>query len=192
MPSDTASTEPLISIDETGIRPLEFTVPPGEFDDLRRRIAATRWPEQETVGDRSQGVPLATIRELARYWTNGYDFGRLQATLDALPQFVTEIDGLDIHFIHVRSNHDGALPLVVTHGWPGSVIEQLKIIEPLTDPTAHGADAVGRLRHRHPVVARVRILGETDHDRLGPDPHRERLDRADGAPRVHAVRRAGR
>ena len=109
--------------------------------ELRRRIAATRWPDPETVTDESQGVPLAMIRELARYWAADYDWRRCEATLNALPHFVTEIDGLDIHFIHVRSRHEDALPLIVTHGWPGSIIEQLKIVGPLTDPTAHGAAA---------------------------------------------------
>jgi pimeloyl-ACP methyl ester carboxylesterase len=109
-----------------------------ELEDLRRRIAATRWPERETVDDDSQGVPLAMMQELARYWASDYDWRRCEAELNSLPNFLTEIDGLDIHFIHVRSKHEDALPLVVTHGWPGSIIEQLKIIEPLTDPTSHG------------------------------------------------------
>ena len=109
--------------------------------DLRRRIAATRWPEQETVTDASQGVQLATMQKLARYWATDYDWRKVEARLNALPQFITEIDGLDIHFIHVRSKHENALPLIVTHGWPGSVIEQLKIIDPLTNPTAHGGSA---------------------------------------------------
>jgi pimeloyl-ACP methyl ester carboxylesterase len=111
------------------------------IDDLRRRVAATRWPDQETVPDVSQGVQLSTMQALARYWADGYDFGRVESTLNALPQFLTEIDGLDIHFVHVTSAHANALPIIVTHGWPGSIIEQLKIIEPLTNPTAHGASA---------------------------------------------------
>ena len=124
------------------IRPFTIPrVPDGELEALRARIAATRWPDQETVTDYSQGVPLAMIQELARYWATDYDWRRCEATLSALPHFMTEIDGLDIHFIHVRSRHEDALPLIVTHGWPGSVIEQLKIIGPLTDPTAHGAAA---------------------------------------------------
>jgi pimeloyl-ACP methyl ester carboxylesterase len=109
-----------------------------QIDDLRRRIAATNWPEKETVSDESQGVPLAIIQKLARYWMAGYDWRTCEANLNALPQFITEIDGLDIHFIHVRSQHEDALPLTVSHGWPGSIIEQLKIIDRLTDPTAHG------------------------------------------------------
>jgi pimeloyl-ACP methyl ester carboxylesterase len=129
---------------ETGdstVRPFEIGFPQEKVDEMRRRIAATRWPERETVDDDSQGVPLATMQELARYWATDYDWSGCEARLNDLPNFVTEIDGLDIHFVHVRSPHDDALPLVVTHGWPGSVIEQLKIIGPLTDPTGHGGDA---------------------------------------------------
>jgi pimeloyl-ACP methyl ester carboxylesterase len=123
------------------IRPFTFEFPEAELEALRARIAATRWPERETVADQSQGVPLATIQKLARYWMTDYDWRKCEANLNALPQFITEIDGLDIHFIHVRSKHEDALPLIVTHGWPGSIIEQLKIIGPLTDPTAHGGSA---------------------------------------------------
>jgi pimeloyl-ACP methyl ester carboxylesterase len=126
----------------SAIRP--FTIPKvseAELEAFRSRIAATRWPDQETVADDSQGVPLAMLRELARHWATDYDWRKCEAKLNALPQFMTEIDGLDIHFIHVRSGHDHAMPLIVTHGWPGSVIEQLKIIGPFTDPTAHGAAA---------------------------------------------------
>jgi pimeloyl-ACP methyl ester carboxylesterase len=123
------------------IRPFRVTVPEEQLVDLRRRLAATRWPERETVTDESQGVQLATMQELALYWGTDYDWRKCEAKLNTLPQFMTEIDGLDIHFIHVRSKHENALPLVVTHGWPGSVIEQLKIIDPLTNPTAHGASA---------------------------------------------------
>jgi pimeloyl-ACP methyl ester carboxylesterase len=123
------------------IRPFKVSFPEAELDELRKRIKATRWPEQETVSDDSQGVPLAMMQELARYWATDYDWLKCEAKLNALPQFITEIDGLDIHFIHVRSKHENALPLIVTHGWPGSVIEQMKIIDPLTNPTAHGASA---------------------------------------------------
>src|SRR5690349_10585340 len=123
------------------IRPFTINVPEAELADLRRRINATRWPERETVSDDSQGARLAMMQDLASYWGSGYDWRPCEARLNALPNFVTEVDGLDIHFIHVRSGHEGALPLIVTHGWPGSVIEQLKIIGPLADPTAHGADA---------------------------------------------------
>src|ERR1700730_484652 len=123
------------------IRPFRINVPDEALVDLRRRIHATRWPERETVSDESQGVQLATMQKVARYWGTEYDWRKVEARLNALPQFITEIGGVDIHFIHVRSKHDHALPLIVTHGWPGSVIEQLKIIDPLTNPTAHGASA---------------------------------------------------
>jgi len=123
------------------VRDFRIDVPEEELVDLRRRILATRWPEKEPVEDQSQGVQLATIQELARYWAEEYDWRKCEQKLNALPHFITEIDGLDIHFIHVRSEHEDALPLIVTHGWPGSVIEQLKIIDPLTNPTAHGASA---------------------------------------------------
>ncbi len=126
---------------EVAIRPFTFEFPESELEALRQRIAATRWPDKETVADQSQGVPLATSQALAQYWASDYDWRKVEAKLNALPQFITEIDGLDIHFIHIRSKHEDALPLIVTHGWPGSIIEQLKIIEPLTDPTAHGGDA---------------------------------------------------
>ena len=120
------------------IRPFRVEIPEEALADLRRRLAATRWPERELVDDPSQGVQLATMQALVGYWTNDYDWRRTEAKLNALPQFITEIDGLDIHFIHVRSKHENALPMIVTHGWPGSIIEQLKIVAPLTDPTAHG------------------------------------------------------
>jgi pimeloyl-ACP methyl ester carboxylesterase len=128
---------------QTGIDVHRFQVeiPDEALDDLRRRIAATRWPSKELVGDRSQGVQLATLQELARYWTTDYDWRKAEAKLNALPQFKTEIDGVDVHFIHVKSEHDNALPLIMTHGWPGSVIELLETVGPLTDPTAHGGNA---------------------------------------------------
>jgi pimeloyl-ACP methyl ester carboxylesterase len=124
-----------------GIRPFKFKASEKDLADLSRRIAATRWPDRETVTDGSQGVQLATMQKLARYWATGYDWRKCEAKLNALPNFITEIDGLDIHFIHVRSKHENALPVIVTHGWPGSVIELLKIVDPLTNPTAHGASA---------------------------------------------------
>lgn len=124
-----------------GIRPLRIDAPDEELAAMRRRIAATRWPTRELVPDRSQGVQLATLQALARYWTSGYDWRRCEAKLNALPQFTTEIDGVDIHFVHVRSRHEDALPLVMTHGWPGSVIEMIETVGPLTDPTAHGGRA---------------------------------------------------
>src|SRR5918994_2306573 len=122
----------------TGIRSFRIDIPNEQIDDLRRRIAATRWPTEELVSDRSQGVQLATMQALARYWSDEYDWRRCEATLNALPQFTTEIDGVEIHFIHVRSPHENALPLIMTHGWPGSVVELLETVGPLTDPTAHG------------------------------------------------------
>ena len=127
--------------DDRTIRPFTIGFPQEAVDDMRRRIAATRWPERETVDDDSQGVPLATMQDLARHWATDYDWSRCEARLNGLPNFLTEIDGLDIHFVHVRSPHEDALPLIVTHGWPGSIIEQLKIIGPLTDPTSYGGDA---------------------------------------------------
>jgi pimeloyl-ACP methyl ester carboxylesterase len=126
---------------EDEIRPFSFHAPEAELADLRKRINATKWPDQEQVSDDSQGVRLATAQKLARYWTTEHDWRKMEARLNALPNFITNIDGLDIHFIHVRSEHANALPMIVTHGWPGSIIEQLKIIEPLTNPTAHGGSA---------------------------------------------------
>jgi pimeloyl-ACP methyl ester carboxylesterase len=127
--------------EEDAIRPFKVNFPEADLIDLRRRVKATKWPDRETVKDPSQGVQLATIQELAHYWTTEHDWRKIEAKLNALPQFVTEIDGLDIHFIHVRSKHENALPMIVTHGWPGSIIEQLKIIDPLTNPTADGGSA---------------------------------------------------
>src|SRR6202043_1745951 len=128
--------------DQTAIRPFKIpVVSQAALDDLRRRIAATRWPEKETVADDSQGVQLATMQKLASYWGKDYDWRKCEAKLKALPNFVTTIDGVDIHFIHVRSKEKNALPMIITHGWPGSVVEQLKIIDPLTNPTAHGGKA---------------------------------------------------
>ena len=129
------------SADTAAIRPFQVHVPEAELTELRRRINNTKWPERETVTDATQGVQLATTQALARYWGTEYDWRKCEARLNALPQFITEIDGLDIHFIHVRSKHENALPLIVTHGWPGSITEQLKIIDPLTNPTAHGGNA---------------------------------------------------
>ena len=123
------------------VRPFRVDVPEEDLVDLRQRIAATRWPDRETVPDRSQGAQLTELQELVRYWGTDYDWRRAEAQLNAWPQFVTTIDGVDIHFIHVRSRHENALPLIISHGWPGSVFEQIKIIGPLTDPTAHGGSA---------------------------------------------------
>src|ERR1051325_2632354 len=135
------TVKPLGTAGDNAIRPFHYKASDEELADLRRRVAATRWPEKEIVTDASQGVELATIQKLARYWATDYDWRKCEAKLDAVPQFVTTIDGLDIHFIHVRSKHKNALPVIITHGWPGSIIEQMKIIGPLTDPTAHGGRA---------------------------------------------------
>src|SRR5882724_11136223 len=126
---------------DTAIRPFRVNVPEADLADLRKRIAATKWPEREQVADATQGVQLATMQKLAQYWANEHDWRKCEAKINAVPNFITEIDGLDIHFIHVRSKHENALPMIVTHGWPGSIVEQMKIIEPLTNPTAHGGTA---------------------------------------------------
>jgi pimeloyl-ACP methyl ester carboxylesterase len=141
--TQTGATQPASErvADKTAIRPFQFNFTDAELTDLRRRVNATKWPERELVADASQGVQLATMQKLARYWGTDYDWHKGEAKLKAIPHFITEIDGLDIHFIHVRSKHENALPMIVTHGWPGSIIEQLKIIEPLTNPTAHGGTA---------------------------------------------------
>jgi len=128
-------------VEATAIRPFQVNVPEAELTELRRRIVATRLPEKETVADFSQGVPLATVQKLASYWATEYDWRKVEARLNAVPNFITEIDGLDIHFIHVRSRQGNALPVIITHGWPGSITEQLKLIDPLTNPTAHGGTA---------------------------------------------------
>jgi pimeloyl-ACP methyl ester carboxylesterase len=140
-PGAAAPAESKAAEEDNAIRVFSINVTEEALLDLRRRIVATRWPDRETVTDQSQGVPLATMRDLARYWAADYDWRKCEAQLNTLPHFITEIDGLDIHFIHVRSSHESALPLIVTHGWPGSIIEQLKIIGPLADPTRHGASA---------------------------------------------------
>jgi pimeloyl-ACP methyl ester carboxylesterase len=145
---------------DTTIRPFTIETPEAELEDLRARIAATRWPTSELVDDRSQGVQLATMKELVRYWTTEYDFRRLEARLNALPNFTTEIDGVDIHFIHVRSPHEDALPLIMTHGWPGSVIELLDTVGPLTDPTAHGGDAEDAFHLVLPSIPGYGLSGE--------------------------------
>jgi pimeloyl-ACP methyl ester carboxylesterase len=162
------------SMARTEVRPFRIDVPEEELVDLRRRILATRWPERETVADESQGVQLATIEELARYWATDYDWRKAEAKLNALPQFITEIHGLDIHFIHVRSNHENALPLIVNHGWPGSIIEQLKIIEPLTNPTAHRASASDAFHVVIPSMPGYGFSGKPTSTGWGP----ERMARA--------------
>jgi pimeloyl-ACP methyl ester carboxylesterase len=156
------------------IRPFRVNVSDEALEDLRRRIAATNWPEKETVADQSQGVPLTMIQKLARYWMTDYDWRTCEASLNALPQFITDIDGLDIHFIHVRSQHEDALPLIVNHGWPGSIIEQLKIIDRLTDPTTHGASAEDAFHVVIPSMPGYGFSGKPTSTGWGP----ERMGRA--------------
>jgi pimeloyl-ACP methyl ester carboxylesterase len=158
----------------TELRPFHVDVPEERLIDLRRRIAATQWPEKETVGDQSQGVPLGIMQDLARYWATDYDWRRCEAKLNDLPQFLTEIDGLDIHFIHARSEHEDALPLVVNHGWPGSIVEQLKIIDRLTDPTAHGGSAADAFHVVIPSMPGYGFSGKPTGTGWGP----ERMARA--------------
>src|ERR687892_489701 len=160
--------------DATAIRPFTGETPQADLDDLRARIVATRWPEKETVDDLSQGPPLATMQALARYWATEYDWRKCEEKLSALPHFITEIDGLDIHFIHVRSEREDALPLIVTHGWPGSVIEQLKIIDPLTDPTALGGSAEDAFHLVIPSMPGYGFSGKPTSTGWGP----ERMARA--------------
>ncbi|MEN3609881.1 epoxide hydrolase family protein [Plantactinospora sp. ZYX-F-223] len=155
--------------DGAAVRPFTVEIPDAELDALRARIVATRWPEKETVPDQSQGTQLGTVQELARYWASEYDWRSCEARLNSLPQFITEIDGLDIHFLHVRSRHEDALPLIVTHGWPGSVVEQLKIIEPLTDPTAHGGSASDAFHVVIPSLPGYGFSGRPTTPGWGPD-----------------------
>jgi len=154
----------------TGVQPFHYEIRQEQMDDLRRRIEATRWPSKELVEDRSQGVQLATMQELARYWAEDYDFGKLEERLNALPQFTTEIDGVTIQFIHVRSQHENALPLIMTHGWPGSIVELLETISPLTDPTAHGGKAEDAFHLVLPSIPGYGFSGEPTE--LGWDPGR--------------------
>jgi pimeloyl-ACP methyl ester carboxylesterase len=153
----------------TAIRPFRVDTPEEALDDLRRRIGATNWPEKETVTDQSQGVPLVMLQQLARYWATDYDWRRCEANLNALPQFITELDGLDIHFLHVRSQQDDALPLIINHGWPGSIIEQLKLIDPLTNPTAHGGDAADTFHVVIPSMPGYGFSGKPTSTGWGPE-----------------------
>ena len=187
----TAEVGQQTGIDNAAIRPFRVNFPDSELVELRRRINATRWPERETVPDQSQGVQLATIQALARYWATEYDWRKVEAKLNSLPNFITEIDGLDIHFIHVRSKHENALPLIVAHGWPGSIIEQMKIIDQLANPDSAWRERFGRLRYRDPVDARLRLLRKADWNWLGSRAHRARLGRLDEAPRSRSLRGAG-
>jgi pimeloyl-ACP methyl ester carboxylesterase len=160
--------------DKTVVRPFHVNFPEADLAELRRRILATRLPEKETVADFSQGVPLATVQKLARYWATEYDWRKVEARLNAVPNFITEIDGLDIHFIHVRSKHENALPVLVSHGWPGSIIEQLKLIEPLTNPTAHGGGAADAFHVVIPSMPGYGFSGKPTTTGWGP----ERIARA--------------
>src|SRR6185369_1061178 len=169
MTQATATQQSQQTVDKNAIRPFQVSFPQEELTELRRRVNATRWPEQETVADHSQGVPLATVQKLAQYWATDYDWSKCEEKLKALPHFITEIDGLDIHFIHVRSKHEDALPLIVTHGWPGSVIEQLKIIEPLTNPTANGGDASDAFHLVIPSMPGYGFSGKPTTPGWGPD-----------------------
>jgi pimeloyl-ACP methyl ester carboxylesterase len=154
--------------DKVAVRPFRVSVPEAELTELRRRIKATRLPERETVSDFSQGVPLATVEKLARYWATEYDWRKVEARLNAVPNFITEIDGLDIHFIHVRSKHENALPVIITHGWPGSIVEQLKLIEPLTNPTEHGGTAADAFHVVIPSVPGYGFSGKPTGTGWGP------------------------
>ena len=169
-----SKSTPTVTVVGEAITPFSINVPEEELVDLRRRLEMTQWPETETVADQSQGVPLAMIQKLARYWMTDYDWRTCEATLNAVPQFITEIDGLDIHFIHVRSRHEDALPLIVNHGWPGSIIEQLKIIGPLTEPTAHGGSAEDAFHVVIPSMPGYGFSGKPTSTGWGP----ERMGRA--------------
>lgn len=176
----------------TAIRPFVVGFSEADLSELRRRVNATRWPERETVADDSSGARLEMMQDLARYWGADYDWRPCESKLNALPNFITEIDGLDIHFIHVRSRHEDALPLIVTHGWPGSVIEQLKIIEPLTNPTAHGASASDAFHLVIPSLAGSRLLRQAYAHRLGSRSHRTCVACAHEAPRIRPLCGPGR
>jgi pimeloyl-ACP methyl ester carboxylesterase len=154
---------------EEAVHRFQFHASQNDLDDMRRRIIATRWPEKETVNDQSQGVQLSTIQALANYWSTKYDWRKVEAKLNAMPQFITAIDGLDIHFIHVRSKHKNALPLIITHGWPGSIIEQLKLVGPLTDPTAHGGKAEDAFDVVIPSMPGYGFSGRPSTTGWGPD-----------------------
>ena len=156
-------------VDATAVRPFQVNIPDAELTELRKRVKATRFPERETVRDFSQGVPLDTVEKLARYWATEYDWRKVETRLNAVPNFITEIDGLDIHFIHVRSKHVNALPIIITHGWPGSVVEQLKLIEPLTNPTTHGGTAADAFDVVIPSIPGYGFSGKPTSSGWGPE-----------------------
>ena len=178
--------------DPAAIRPFRFTASDAALADLKRRVEMTRWPESETVTDDTQGVQLATIQALAHYWAGDYDWRRCEARLNALPNYITEIDGLDIHFLHVRSKHENAAPLIVTHGWPGSILEQLKIIGPLTDPTAHGGDAADAFHLVIPSLPGHGFSAKPTAVGWGPDRTAHAWAVADEPARLPALLRPGR
>ena len=178
-----------VAAEGSAIRRFRNNAPEEALAELRKRISATQWPDRETVKDQSQGPQLATMQNLARYWATEYDWRKVEARLNGLPNFVTEIDGLDIHFIHVRSKHKNALPLIVTHGWPGSIIEQLKIVDPLTNPTAHGASASDAFDLVVPSMPGYGFSGKPTTTGWDP-PHRTRLGRPHEASWIHEVRGA--
>ena len=174
------------------LTPFQVAIDGAAIDDLRARLARTRWPDRETVGDWSQGIPLAYVKELCTYWERGYDWRRFESELNRFPQFLTEIDGLDIHFIHVRSKNPNAMPLILTHGWPGSIVEFLKLIGPLTDPVSFGGDAADSFDVVIPSLPGVRVLPEAHGDRVDCVAHRKRVGGADEASRLHEMGRARR
>ena len=187
MEKDTASIDPVTVIDDTSIKPFRVDFQQEAIDDLRRRIEMTRWASKELVPDASQGVQEEMLQELARYWATEYDLGRVAERLNALPQFTTEIDGLRIHFIHVKSKHEDALPLIMTHGWPGSVIEMLETIGPLTDPTAHGGDASDAFDLVLPSLPGFGFSRPAHRARLGSRPNGPRVGGPHEPARVHAA-----
>ena len=174
------------------VRPFTVQIPQEALDDLRRRLEGTRWPTRELVGDRSQGVQLAAMQALCRYWATEYDARRVASRLNALPQFTTEIDGVDIHFVHVKSEHPDALPLIMTHGWPGSVVEMLDSVGPLTDPDGARRHRCRRVPPRAALAARVRLLRGAGRARVGPRPDRAGLGGAHAPARVRPLRGPGR
>ena len=186
------STHPAPAAENAAIRPFHIDVPKEGLVNLRERVMMTRWPDRETVADPSQGVQLATMQELARYWATEHDWRKVEARLNALPQFITEIDGLDIHFIHVRSKHDNALPMIVTHGWPGSIIEQLKISR--TADQSHGAwrQCIGRFPSGDPLATGPWLFGEADGAGVDPRQHCSCVGDVDATARLHTLRGAGR
>ena len=173
------------------IRPFHAEIPDEQLAELRRRITATRWPSKELVDDRSQGVQSATLQALARYWAGEHDWRKAEAKLNALPQFTTEIDGVEIHFIHVKSEHENALPLIMTHGWPGSVIELLESVGPLTDPTAHGGSAEDGFHLVLPSLPGYGLLRRAGRVGLGSGPDGTGLGRAHAPTRLHPLRGPG-